>query len=435
MMAKKLGIIADDLTGANDSGVQLAKKGLTATVVLDFTQKAVTSKPDVLIIDTDSRAKTRKEAYEAVVQAASLLSKKGYRHVYKKVDSTLRGNIAAELAALEKVYQPDITVIAPAFPKLKRTTVSGRHYVGGELITETEFSRDPKTPVTESYLPDLMADKEKETVLIDLSMLRGPSDIRRRLIEEALAGGQTRFVCDAATEADLQTIATVFAGLEKKAVWVGSGGLAEYLPEALKLVSDRHVHDQEMNIQKTLIVSGSLSEVTKKQLSAIEKLEDAFLLEIDPVQLVKNNPDWNGIMEQAAAHFNKQHFVIYVDSSAHQRTAAKKAGDEMGYSEKQVGAAIARGLGEIAQRLVQTFPEINGLVLTGGDIAKAVCSVLGIHEMELYAEVEPGLPFGRLQGQGKHYWAVTKAGGFGNEQSLVNALHYMSREVEFNESK
>ncbi|MDA6082658.1 four-carbon acid sugar kinase family protein, partial [Escherichia coli] len=115
--------------------------------MMDYTGKNIQSDPDVLIVDTDSRAKTQEEAYKAVEKAPSLLFEKGYAHVYNKVDSSLRGNIAAELAALEGVYRPEIIVIAPAFPKMNRTTVSGHHYVNGKLITETEFGRDPKTPV------------------------------------------------------------------------------------------------------------------------------------------------------------------------------------------------------------------------------------------------------------------------------------------------
>ncbi|MBT2686654.1 four-carbon acid sugar kinase family protein [Bacillus sp. ISL-47] len=434
-MLKKFGIIADDLTGANDSGVQLAKKGLTATVVMDITEKNIQSNPDVLIVDTDSRAKTQEEAYEAVEKAASLLFEQGYGHVYKKVDSTLRGNIPAELAALEKVYLPDIIVIAPAFPKMNRTTVSGHHYVNGVLITDTEFGRDPKTPVTESYLPDMLKKRAgKDSALLDLQLLRGEKNLILEFIEKAISEGKKWIVCDSEREEDLQAIAEIFSSLQKKIIWTGSGALVEYLPEALELTSQCESDQVEVTVEKTLTISGSLSQVTKKQLSQIKELEQSYFAEIDPVQLVNNTIDMKEFIGGMKQNLDKDHFVVYVDSSDRNRQAARAAGEALCLSGKEIGERIATGLGQIANELVTRFPEMNGLILTGGDIAKAACLELGIHEMELHSEVEPGLPFGRLCSKDKNYWAVTKAGGFGNEQSLVNAIHYMTRKVEYNES-
>ncbi|MBX9974785.1 four-carbon acid sugar kinase family protein [Cytobacillus firmus] len=434
-MFEKFGIIADDLTGANDSGVQLVKKGLAATVMMDFTGKNIQSDPDVLIVDTDSRAKTQEESYEAVEKAASLLFEKGYAHVYKKVDSTLRGNISVELAALEKVYRPEIVVIAPAFPKMNRTTVSGHHYVNGKLITETEFGRDPKTPVTESFLP-LMLKKYagKDIALLDLDLIRGDKADILEFIEEAVAAGKNWIVCDSEREEDLQVIAEVFTSLQKKTIWTGSGALVEYLPDALKLRSHHENEYEDNNIRKTLTISGSLSQVTKKQLSRIRELDQSYFAEINPVQLVNHSIDLEAVIEEIGQNQDKNHFVVYVDSSNQNRDAARIAGEAIGLSGRQIGERIAMGLGQLANRLVNKFPELDGLILTGGDIAKAACSELGIQEMELHAEIEPGLPFGRLRSKEKSYLAVTKAGGFGNEQSLVNAIHYMTRKVECNES-
>lgn len=143
-MKNKMGIIADDLTGANDSGVQLAIKKLSTSVVFDYTNSSKEMASDVLIVDTDSRARAKEDAYKAVVEAATFLKRNGYKHIYKKVDSTLRGNLEAELAALESVYNPDMVVIAPAYPKMRRQTINGHHFVDGKIITETEFSNDPK---------------------------------------------------------------------------------------------------------------------------------------------------------------------------------------------------------------------------------------------------------------------------------------------------
>jgi D-threonate/D-erythronate kinase len=424
---KRIGIISDDLTGANDSGVQLAKKHLTSTVVFDYETASVPKKPDVLIVDTDSRAKMEDEAFKAAYEAALFLQKEGYPHLYKKVDSTLRGNITAELTAVEQVYRPEIVVIAPAFPKMNRQTLQGNHYVNGELITDTEFSKDPKTPVTEAFIPKLLKQyQDREIALVEKQMLDQPMEELKQVIHTFLDQGVTWFVCDSETEEDLQRISSLFSALNKKTVWAGSAGLIEYLPEALQLTDSTTAHQEEVNIEKTLIVSGSLSEVTRKQLCQVESLQNSFFLEVDPAALVKNTFELDFYIAQLEQNSQKSHFVVYVKASEENRISAKEAGDSLGLTFTEISEAISKGLGKIAKGLLENGPSIQGLVLTGGDTAKAVCSELSISEMELYSEVEPGLPYGRLRSAGRSYWAVTKAGGFGNEHSLVNVVNYMT---------
>lgn len=424
---KRIGIISDDLTGANDSGVQLAKKHLTSTVVFDYETSTLATKPDVLIVDTDSRAKKQEEAYKAAYQAALYLQKEGYQHLYKKVDSTLRGNIAAELSAVEQVYQPEVVVVAPAFPKMNRQIIDGNHYVNGVLITDTEFSKDPKTPVTEAFIPELFKHyQDREIALINKRMLGQSVEEINQLITTILNQGVTWFVCDSETEEDLQRICSVFSSLNKKTVWAGSAGLIEYLPDALQLTHENEVNQEEIKIEKTLVVSGSLSQVTREQLCKIESLKNSFFMEVDPATLVKNTFKLDHYIDQLNQQSEYEHYVLYVEASNENRDSAKKAGEELGLTLTEVSENISRGLGQIAKGLLDNCASIHGLVLTGGDTAKAVCSELAISEMELYSEVEPGLPFGRLRSEDRSYWAVTKAGGFGHEQSLVNVVKYMA---------
>lgn len=426
-MIKQIGIIADDLTGANDSGVQLAKKGLASTVVFDHRHYRQDTRAEVLIVDTDSRARRSVDAYEAAYEAAQFLEEQGCRHIYKKLDSTLRGNVAEELRAVQKVFRPDLVLIAPAFPKMNRTTVQGHHYVQGVLITETEFAKDPKTPVMESYIPKLLQrEGEPEAVLVSSSQVRQPAAQFLPWLQSKLAEGRTWFVCDSETEADLQAISALFSQLDKKILWAGSAGLIEYLPEALSLTSLEEGSQDWAGADKALIVSGSLSETTRRQLRAVTDMSDSLMLEIDPAALIRKTYDTEDVLQQIAQDMDKRYLVLYVDASEENRRLAKEAGDARGLSSTEVSEAISLGLGRMTKAILQAYAEIQGLVLTGGDTAKAICMELGMGEMQLYSEVEPGLPFGRLQGMGKSYWTVTKAGGFGNDQSLVDSLHYIT---------
>ncbi|SLK32808.1 Uncharacterized protein conserved in bacteria [Mycobacteroides abscessus subsp. abscessus] len=425
-MRNKMGIISDDLTGANDSGVQLAMKDLSTTVVFDVKNSSENADSDVLILDTDSRAKNEEEAYQSVVEAATFLKRRGYQHIYKKVDSTLRGNIEAELTAIEAVYEPEVIVIAPAYPKMGRQTINGHHFVGGVIITETEFSNDPKTPVEESYLPKLLNPTDNRKIkLLNKEIWNKSKEEIDSIIRSSIEEGNKWFVCDAETEEDLFHIAELFVRINKSIVWAGSAGLIEYLPEILNLNSASVKDTEEMEINHTLIVSGSLSQVTKKQLCKVKSLSNSYFLKINPVDLVNQIYRLDELANKVEQHKGCKHFVLYVEADDTSRTSAVEAGKKFGLSKTDVSEAISNGLGFIANHLLKAFPTIKGLVLTGGDTAKAVCRALGVTEMELYLEIEAGLPFGKFRTEINSYWAVTKAGGFGAEESLIKALEFL----------
>jgi len=150
MTARTLGIIADDLTGAMDSSGYFASRGLSTVVILD---PNFSSSADVVVINTNSRADDSSIASEKVRQAARNLAG---RLVYKKIDSTLRGNLGAELEAVIKELACEKAIVAPAFPAVDRTTVDGILLVGGVKVTETQFAHDPISPVGESHIPTLL---------------------------------------------------------------------------------------------------------------------------------------------------------------------------------------------------------------------------------------------------------------------------------------
>ncbi|MWV46304.1 four-carbon acid sugar kinase family protein [Paenibacillus sp. HJL G12] len=427
-------IIADDLTGANDAGVQLSKIGIASTVFLDFKAAPVQHSGHVAIIDTDSRGISDQAAYDRVSEASAIFHGQGYEHVYKKMDSTLRGNVAAELAAVVSVHQPEVVVIAPAYPKMNRETIAGYQYVNGQPVSETEFGRDPKTPVRDSFIPNLFQQyvDVNRICLIGQEQLNGPSEQLMNEIAANIAEGRTWFICDAKTDDDLIVIADVFSRVKKRTVWAGSAGLIEYLPDALQLDKASDRAKEQLAISKTLTVSASLSHVTKQQLELVRTMPGTCFVEIDPVELIRQTYVVQDVLDALADESDKKHFVLFVDASEKNRKATKVLETELSLSKTDISEAISRELGKIAHEIVNSFDDIRGLILTGGDTAKAVCNQLDMNQMQLYTEVEVGLPLGKLKNAAgtSMYWTVTKAGGFGNEDSLVNVLKYMSGEDE-----
>ena len=157
----RLAVIADDFTGANDAGMQLRKNGLD--VVTLFEDSAVEC--DVKIVSTESRNIDAEEARQKVEKTFKSIQKNGFDKFYKKIDSTMRGNINEEIKAIsDNIDENEKIIFIAAFPEAGRTTINGIHYVFGEPVAETEFGKDPVKPVKNSNILDIV----QNASLVDL---------------------------------------------------------------------------------------------------------------------------------------------------------------------------------------------------------------------------------------------------------------------------
>ncbi|KKI93327.1 hypothetical protein WQ54_03565 [Bacillus sp. SA1-12] len=424
----KIGMIADDLTGANDSGVQLVKKGLRSSVIFDLHPLAAEqSYLDAIVIDTDSRAVSKTEAYEAVSKASFFLKENGFTHIYKKIDSTLRGNLGAEIEAVTTVFDPEFCIIAPAFPRIGRTTKNGMHYLNGIPLSETEISKDPKCPVKESSLCRLLESQSDQKVgLVRTEDLGSDIESWRAELSNWQQKGVKWLVFDAVLDEHLENIASCISSITENVVWVGSAGLAEYLPEKLGMINSVAVKPVMGENEHILVVSGSLSSVTRGQISRLLEMDGMIAVEVDPITVFEEENRWEDfkksyVKKMVAAYQEGYNAVLFVDSSAEIRKNTAGAGKRLGLSSSEISNRISQGLGEIASEFLKNHSFVSGLVLTGGDTAKDVCRQIGASGLVLLKEVEPGIPLGKLAGEHELY-AITKAGAFGTEQSLVNAV-------------
>ena len=202
----RLGLVADDVTGASDASVQFAKRGWDTYVSWGVTP--VLSRgadPEVLAVTTDSRALSNDEAKTLTFDAVMGLIETGVDRVFLKIDSTMRGSvqgqIAGALAAWRGRYPEAKAIVCPAYPRMGRTVQENRLLVHGEPVETTAFGRDPVTPVKTSLM----------SVLIPAS----PSIT----------------LADAATDDGLNALAVSIAAAGPSVIAVGSGGLAEALAD------------------------------------------------------------------------------------------------------------------------------------------------------------------------------------------------------------
>jgi D-threonate/D-erythronate kinase len=426
-----MAILADDLTGASDSGVQFARKGLSTQVIFHLQQfEQATEGVDTVVLDSDSRSVSASEAYRRVSQAALLLNETRFSHIYKKLDSTLRGNLGAEIDAVMDVMAFPIAVVAPAFPKIGRTTVNGTHFLNGVPIHQTEIARDPKCPVAESDICQLLAAQSKrKSALISLETLRAGAEAVLDVVECKRTDGVQLFVFDAETDDDLARIAEIMTNDRYRVLWVGSAGLADMLPATLGIpIRDYEAQPVAKTDKPTMLVAGSISRITREQVATYCEQPQVVSVELNPLPVVEGRDAW----EQETARCrtllknaltNGQDVAFYAGASPEQVQAAKALGAQIGLDDNAISNGIAEAIGTVAAQVVQVH-ELQGIILTGGDTAKAVCRQLGVSGISLLKELEPGIPLSRLVG-GQELLTVTKAGAFGTKDSLVHALQVL----------
>ena len=156
-------VISDDLTGASDCGGQLVGYGLDVSVVIQ-SQNSNRKEKEALIFNTDSRSVPAKEAYERVKKVSEWVKSGSFDMIYKKIDSTMRGNIGQEINAIYDTFHPDFVFIAPAFPEAGRQVIHGVHFLNQKQLHETEVANDPKTPVKDSLISRLIKDQSGREV-------------------------------------------------------------------------------------------------------------------------------------------------------------------------------------------------------------------------------------------------------------------------------
>ena len=410
-------LIADDLTGATDSGAQFARSGWRTLLVLE---PGSPQEADVLVLTSESRGLAGgAEAARAVKNILAACSPASFPLVYKKIDSTLRGHPAAELAAVMSALGEGRALIAPAFPAQGRITRDGRVLVNELPFEQTSFSREVPTG-------DLRRIFGEEANLLPLETIRGAESRLRAALSEA----RGLLIADAENDADLLRLARA-ALVQGVSLWCGSAGLAGALaacigsnPEANK----EPPHPTTRLPGHFLAVAGSLHPATAAQVAAARRAGAAV---IQPPPEFFTHPLPQGAAETAArlagALADGRDAVLAVLSPADLSAGSDSSQSINGYAQSNVGVSPA----QIAARLAQTAAMAlesaapAGLLLTGGETARAVCQTLGCTRLWLGGEVEPGIPWSRMvDGRFPGMRVVTKAGGFGNEESLVRALRF-----------
>lgn len=380
----RIAVIADDLTGAADTGVQLARAGHRTAVA--FRDEPVPAGVDAVVADTDSRGLAAGEAAARVRRAAGELA--GAPILMKKIDSTLRGPLAAELGAALESGGRRAAVVAPAFPAAGRTTVGGVQLVDGEPVHRTRFARDPVTPVLEG----------------DLIRLLGARYVAAGASPAAALAAGGLVVCDAGTDADLEALVRAVPD-PSSVLWAGSAGLAAALGAVYPGAGVEDAVDEEPG-GGVLVVVGSANRTAREQVAR---------LTADGVPVAILALDRLGEDEVLACAARA------ADALERAGACVLHPGDGEG-SPARIAAALAETAALATERAA-----VGALVLTGGDTAVHVARRLGATGLIVEDELEPGVVVGRLLGP-RRFRIVTKAGGFGSPDVLRTATAALAAE-------
>lgn len=394
MSEHTVGVVADDLTGAGDCVVQFARAGWTSHLALG--SDLPSAERAAVAVVTDARALD--DAAAAAATGAAVRALTGAGRLYVKIDSTLRGSVAAQvsgaLAAWRERVPGAFAVVCPSYPALGRTVRDGVLLVDDVPVAATAAGQDPVTPVHRSDLTALLPGAVRVPAHDD------PKVLALRLAEAGEAAGTV--VVDATEDADLDRLADAVTLLGPLAVPVGSAGLAAAL--APRWGGRRAgLEPPRVTAERTLVVLSSLNEVSRAQADELLTAEPGTLL-ITPE--AGTGPDEQAVRALGAG----VPATVLVRTPEPTGTGRERAAQAAGELADLVAAVTER-----------TRPD--AVVLIGGDGARAVLARLGARSVRVAGSVAEGVPLGHLEGGPAHGTVVvTKAGGFGTRRTVVDVL-------------
>jgi len=400
-------VLADDLSGAADCGIAFTRSGLSAVVILSDGHEATTRlAADVLALDARSRH-LPPEAAAAVNARLARRYASGDSLFYKKIDSTLRGNIAAELAALTPLA--GLAIVAPAFPATGRVTRGGRVFVHGMPLEATDtWQRAQLTGIAD--IAAIVARGGLRPARAGLELVRGEPDALRDALDRMGRDGAAAVICDAETEEDLAAIAAASARLVRRHFCVGSAGLAHHLAPALGIVADTPPVSLRLR-GPVLVAVGSLSGVSRIQAEHLAREPGIVTLTVRPEALRQGefSPGWKAASTKFDDALQQGADVLLTIGTDNARPLEEG---------RRRSAALGRLVAPFATRL-------GGVVATGGDTARGILGALGVVGLRLSREIEPGVALSVAEGE-LRLPVVTKAGAFGGPASLVHCRTVLS---------
>lgn len=428
----KIGVVADDLTGATTTGVLLARSKAKTAVFFDDAAAANyegIGDLDAVLISSNSRPLPGADAYKRVSKATAVLKNAGVKYFSKRIDTTLRGGIGIEIdAMLDALGDDAIAVMVPAMPQSRRILVGGYSVIDNVALIKTPVAQDVRTPVKENYIPKLIQSQSKRDVaLIALENVLAGADQIEAAMRDAIEAGAKILIVDAISIDDVETIARAAIALDRPILAVDPGPFTAKMAfcHGIIEVEQPNIPDVKPVTGKTvLIAAGSATPVTKRQMAVLCEDEQVRRIAVDPLALIHGadsaNAEIERVVKQAVAMLAEapQPRAILMETALHGELLDLDAEDERhGYAQGMSAESINGGLGAMVADIIERAgrDKIAGLYATGGDTMVNVCYHLGVGCLEMIDYVIPQTDVSFLTGKYAGLPIVGKGGLTGDD--------------------
>jgi uncharacterized protein YgbK (DUF1537 family) len=415
-------VIADDLTGANDTGVQFARRGVTTLVSVDPAIDPPALAPDitVLVVDTETRHLSPSKAARRVSEAVRRAKQVGVEHFYKKTDSTLRGNVGAELEAMMSAAGGRRVAFVPAYPKAGRTTRAGYQYVDAVLLEQSAFGADPLEPADLSYVPDIVGRQTSvETMVVSP---------REANAAEALKGSfEGILVFDCASDEDLARIGGILTAARALDLTAGPAGFAELLPGLLDLPSEKRTIARREG--PLLLVCGSVNEVSLRQARFARETGYADIALGPEMTCATGQPlsdEGQTLAARAVRQLADGKDVLVRTVLDRSELSSYLAQGSLEEGDPATFRLVADNIARFA-RHVLSDGQAGGCAVFGGDTALAFVKAAGCTSLIPQDEIAPGVVISELPEADMPFDFITKSGGFGPEDLPRVITDYLRR--------
>lgn len=392
-------ILADDLTGALDTGLQLRRLGVPTKVLAEHSSENHLDEEWIpaLVINTNSRHVRPQSAYQTVRNICREASRCKIDCLYKKTDSALRGNIGAELAAIADAGYHTI-YFAPAYPKLHRITRNGKQLIHQIPVDQSPFGLDRLNPIKTASIPELLWEARLPSTVVG-----------QEAALDDLRGQQGIVVFDAETDERLGQIADWIAEAPGKFALAGCAGFAEHLRPILRY--DQPSKEPEtVTYDGIIVISGSLNPLSFAQIKAASRAGFDIL----------SAADFEGFIDRddfiVTPEITRKILNAYTQNPRLIIETANRSGDCGSVEENlKAGQRVANHFGALVKALRQA--EIAGLfVVSGGDTLGSIVKYMGGHSIEPLREIEPGVVLANILTDSGVCQFITKSGGMGSAE-------------------
>ena len=414
----KLGCIADDFTGATDLANNLVRAGMRVVQTIGVPDAPLAADVDAVVVALKSRTIPAAEAIAQSLEALHWLQAQGAQQIYFKYcstfDSTPDGNIGPVTEALMDALESDFTIATPAFPGNGRTVFKGYLFAGNVLLNESGMQNHPLTPMQDANLVRVMqAQTQRPVGLIDYkTVAQGEAAIRER-IAALRAEGVGVAVVDATSNQDLLLLGPALKGMPL--VTAGSG-VAIGLPANFGLKPSVQASQLPAATGLQAVVSGSCSVATNGQVAHFQSSgRPAFA--IHPASLMNGQSDALvlQVLAWAAPHLKEGPVLVY---STAKPEAVKQVQAQLGVAE--AGALVEHALAAVARGLVDLG--VKQLVVAGGETSGACVQALGIAQLQIGPQIDPGVPWCHAPSGAGGLHITLKSGNFGTEDFFTKAF-------------